>query len=190
MESFDIYMAGVGGQGIGLLAEALARAADAAGHVVHGCDTHGLAQRGGSVSSNLRLGPGPRSPLVSAGRADLVIGMERHEALRAALAYLRPGGTLLWYDVSWEPLPVRLGKAAAVGSSEIEAACAREGWIPVRVFREGLPDARTQNVVILGVLAEKGIIPRLGRAEYAAALEELMEGTALRASLALLGQAG
>ena len=82
-ESYDIYMTGVGGQGIGLLAEALARAVDRAGLSVRGCDTHGLAQRGGIVSSHLRIGASAHSPLVSPGRADLVIALEgqtcRHE---------------------------------------------------------------------------------------------------------------
>ncbi|MBW2538534.1 MAG: 2-oxoacid:acceptor oxidoreductase family protein, partial [Deltaproteobacteria bacterium] len=54
MNSFNVYMTGVGGQGIGLLSEILLRAADHAGHTVKGVDTHGLAQRGGIVVSSLR----------------------------------------------------------------------------------------------------------------------------------------
>ena len=47
MKSMNIYMAGVGGQGIGLLSDVLARACVQAGYSIRGCDTHGLAQRGG-----------------------------------------------------------------------------------------------------------------------------------------------
>jgi indolepyruvate ferredoxin oxidoreductase, beta subunit len=107
---FDIYMLGVGGQGIGLLSEALARAADHAGIQVRGVDTHGLAQRGGTVVSNLRLGPRAFSPLVEIGTADLVIALERHEAVRGVSRYLRENGTLVYYDAVWQPLDVRLGK--------------------------------------------------------------------------------
>ena len=56
MNTFNVFMIGVGGQGIGLLSEVLIRAADRAGHRVKGVDTHGLAQRGGPVISHLRLG--------------------------------------------------------------------------------------------------------------------------------------
>ena len=56
MNAFNVYMTGVGGQGIGLLSEILLRAADHAGHTVKGVDTHGLAQRGGIVVSSLRFG--------------------------------------------------------------------------------------------------------------------------------------
>ena len=69
MREFNIYMAGVGGQGIGLLADVLTRACMAAGHRVLGADTHGLAQRGGIVISHLRLGDLPCTPRVPAGEA-------------------------------------------------------------------------------------------------------------------------
>ena len=61
---FNIFLIGVGGQGIGLVSEVIARAADVAGIAVHGADTHGLAQRGGSVSSFIRLGDKAYSPMI------------------------------------------------------------------------------------------------------------------------------
>ena len=82
MDNFNIYLTGVGGQGIGLLSEILIRAADHAGHRVKGVDTHGLAQRGGIVVSRIRIGDRVHTPLIPAGEADLVIALERHEALR------------------------------------------------------------------------------------------------------------
>jgi indolepyruvate ferredoxin oxidoreductase beta subunit len=83
MNIFNIYLSGVGGQGIGLLSEIILRAADHAGHAAKAVDTHGLAQRGGIVVSQIRLGASAHSPLIPAGQADLAIGLERHEALRA-----------------------------------------------------------------------------------------------------------
>ena len=114
-------MIGVGGQGIGLLSEILIRAADAAGLPVVGCDTHGLAQRGGVVVSHLRIGAGAHSPLVEDGAADLVLALERHEALRALRSMLREGGSMVWYDASWQPLDVRRGLAAEVTAGDIDA---------------------------------------------------------------------
>ena len=89
IKAFNIYLCGVGGQGIGMLSEILLRAADYAGHPVKGVDTHGLAQRGGIVISHLRLGPGVHSPLTLENGADLVIALEKHEALRGVQDALR-----------------------------------------------------------------------------------------------------
>jgi indolepyruvate ferredoxin oxidoreductase beta subunit len=96
MSLFNIYMCGVGGQGIGMLSEVLSRACLDAGHKITGCDTHGLAQRGGIVVSHLRLGDGARTPRVPDRSADLVIALERLEALRAADAMLTGNGTVIY----------------------------------------------------------------------------------------------
>lgn len=184
--TFDIYIAGVGGQGIGLLSEALIRAVDHAGLPAKGCDTHGLAQRGGSVSSHVRLGADAHSPLVSEGSADLVVALERHEAVSAGRKYLKEGGTLLWFDASWQPLDVRLGKAkAAVGADVAEVAALRKGRA-VRVDGAGLPDSRMQNVAILAAVCRGALVPGLSLAHARAALGDLMSGGALEANLALL----
>ena len=87
----NIYLSGVGGQGIGMLTETLGQACLAAGHAVHGCDTHGLAQRGGTVISHLRLGDGVFTPRVPEGEAHLVIALERLESLRGVQTHLRGG---------------------------------------------------------------------------------------------------
>jgi indolepyruvate ferredoxin oxidoreductase beta subunit len=76
-------MSGVGGQGIGLLSEVLTRAFYKLGKKVKAVDTHGLAQRGGSVVSQLRIGDQVFSPLISPGKADIILSLERLEALRA-----------------------------------------------------------------------------------------------------------
>ena len=105
MSAFNIYMAGVGGQGIGLLSEVLLRAADHAGQPVKSVDTHGLAQRGGIVVSQLRIGQPAYSPLIGAHDADLVIALERHEAMRAAESMLKQAGDahLLRYRLAASP---------------------------------------------------------------------------------------
>ena len=183
---FNIYMTGVGGQGIGLQAELLARAAAQAGLPVKGCDTHGLAQRGGIVSSHLRLGQGAHSPLVEAGRADLVVALERCEALRALRAMLAPSGVLLWYDASWQPLEVRLGKARAVETEDVFAEAAARGVVARRVFREDLDDPRQQNMALVADIAGAGLIPGLGLEHYRTALADLLDGAALAKNIAVL----
>ena len=109
MKAFNIHITGVGGQGIGLLSQALLRGIDHAGIQAIAVDTHGLAQRGGVVVSRIRCGSRVHSPLIMKNRADLVLGMEIHEAMRSLVTALKPGGTLVHLDVSWQPLPVRSG---------------------------------------------------------------------------------
>jgi len=182
---FNVYMSGVGGQGIGLLAELLGRAADHAGLSIRGCDTHGLAQRGGMVSSHLRLGS-CRSPLVAEHCADLVVCLERTEALRATCTMLKPGGTLVWYDAAWQALDVRQGENPVITERDVLDAAGARGARAYRVLRDDLPDTRMQNVAIVAEIINRSLVPGLARDHVRAALMDLMSGTGLEANLALL----
>ncbi len=90
----NVSIAGIGGQGSVLAARILAQAAEAKGWQVRSAETIGMAQRGGSVMSHVRIGASLFSPLVSLGQAALVIGFEPAEAARA-LPYLKPGGAVV-----------------------------------------------------------------------------------------------
>ena len=142
MKQFSIYLSGVGGQGIGLLSEPLLRAADYAGHTVKGVDTHGLAQRGGSVVSQIRIGSQVHTPLVSRHQADLLISLERHEALRSLTEFAKEGATLIYYNTVWQPLDVRLGRVAEVSSKSLGDLCRQMGVKCIEVFHPDLEDAR------------------------------------------------
>lgn len=183
---FNIYMTGVGGQGIGLLSELLARAADKAGLPVKGSDTHGLAQRGGIVASHLRVGARGGSPLVEAGRADLVVALERNEALRALRSMLAPGGSLVWYDASWQPLEVRLGRAGEVEAEEVLAEAKSRGVRAFKVFLADLADPRQQNMALVAAISREGLVPGIAPEHYRAALRDLLDGPALEKNLAVL----
>ncbi len=159
MKALNIYLCGVGGQGIGLLAEVLIRACLAAGHRVKGVDTHGLAQRGGSVVSHLRLGEHVHSPLVPPGEADLVIGLERLEAYRATAEMLKDEGAVIFYDVAYQPVHVRLKKAAYPSVEEFEALVRSKHGRFEHVFTDDLPNARMQNVALLARIGKLEWIP-------------------------------
>ena len=184
-DKFDIYLTGVGGQGIGLLSETLIRAADHAGLAVKGVDTHGLAQRGGMVVSHVRIGSGAHSPLIMAGQAEMVVALERHEALRGMNLYLRDGGTLVYYDTSWQPLNVRLKKDKALEAAGIARECQARGIREVRVTRDGLEDPRMQNVAVLAELCRRQLLPGMNAGHVEAALNDLLAGTVLEKNLAL-----
>jgi indolepyruvate ferredoxin oxidoreductase beta subunit len=185
MKPINIYIIGVGGQGIGLLGEALIRAADHAGYRVKGVDTHGMAQRGGTVVSQIRLGKGAFSPLIPQGGADIVLALERSEALRAGEGQLREGGVLMYYDTEWPPLEVRLGKRAPVTPQEVSDMCARRGIREYRVQSPDLEDARMQNVVLLAAVVREGLIPGVAVEHVTTALADLLSGRVLELNLKL-----
>jgi indolepyruvate ferredoxin oxidoreductase beta subunit len=183
-EQLDIFIIGVGGQGIGLLSECLIRAFDHAGRPVRGVDTHGLAQRGGTVVSNVRVGSGAHSPMVRPGRVGLVVALERHEAFRAMQTVLSDRGVLIYYDAEWQPLDVRLGQNSAVTATGLEASANRRGIRLFRVFEE-LPDTRMQNVAVLAHLARNRLLPGVDREHIGRALMDLLAGETLDQNLAL-----
>ena len=179
MKAYNIYITGVGGQGIGLLSQAILRGIDHAGINAVAVDTHGLAQRGGVVVSQIRCGDHIHSPLIMKNSADLVLGMELHEAMRGLGTALKKGGTLVYMDVSWQPLPVRLGLNTAITTKDIQIACETAGSIPIKVDTKAMDDTRMQNMALLGTIAKYGIIPGVSIKNYAAALEDLLSGEML-----------
>ena len=120
----DIVLVGVGGQGVLTIGDLLVRAAFAADIPASFCPTKGMAQRGGFVKAELRLGAEGGGPRIDEASADLVVAMERSEALRA-IYYIKPSGHFLLYDHVWEPTGVQLGvddyPSLEDVSSEIEA---------------------------------------------------------------------
>jgi indolepyruvate ferredoxin oxidoreductase, beta subunit len=175
----DIYITGVGGQGIGLLSEIILRAADHAGLKVIGVDTHGLAQRGGIVVSRIRTGENAHSPLIMQHQADLVVALERHEALRGAVGFLKDGGTLIYYDAVWQPLDVRLGNADEVARDVILRECRDRGIEVLCVLHENLESARMQNIVLLAHICRHNLISNIFESHFLKAMDDLMEGDML-----------
>ncbi len=188
MLPFNIYLCGVGGQGIGLLCEIILRAADYAGYTAKAVDTHGLAQRGGSVVSHVRLGDRVHTPLIPESQADLVIGLERHEALRGIQVALRNGGTLLYYDTVLQPLGVRLGKDVEISNGDLERACTSRQCLIHAVSWPELQDPRMQNIVVLAALDRLRLVPELKQDHLLQAMDDLMTGAMLENNLALFQQ--
>jgi indolepyruvate ferredoxin oxidoreductase beta subunit len=182
----NIYMAGVGGQGIGLLSEALIRAYDYAGLEVRGADTHGLSQRGGIVSSTLRAGPGVFSPLIEPGMADIVLALERTEAFRACRDMLKEGGTLIYYDAYWQPLPVRLKESGDIRTEDVSEYAASRNIRTERVFEENLPDPRMQNTALLSHALRHGLLPFVTVREMRQAYGDLLSEPLLGQNLDFL----
>ena len=179
MKAYNIHITGVGGQGIGLLSQTLLRGIDHAGITAIAVDTHGLAQRGGVVVSRIRCGENIHSPLIMKKSADLVLGMEVHEAMRGLGAALKKGGTLVYLDVSWQPLPVRLGLNSELTAKDIQVACKTVGAIAIKVDTRSMEETRMQNMALLGTIAKHRLVPGVTKENYDQAMEDLLAGDML-----------
>jgi len=104
----DILLTGVGGQGTILASDILGEAALLASFDVKKTDTLGMAQRGGSVISHIRIGEHVHAPLITEGEVDIFIAFEKLEGLRWC-TYLKPGGIAIINNLSVPPLSVGLG---------------------------------------------------------------------------------
>jgi indolepyruvate ferredoxin oxidoreductase beta subunit len=108
-ENLRIFLTGVGGQGTLLASRLLGEAALAAGYHPMVSETHGMAQRGGIVVSTVVLGD-LKSPLISPGEADIVLGFEALEAFRA-LDRCHAQSLVIASTATLMPYPVAIGKA-------------------------------------------------------------------------------
>ncbi len=106
--TLNVLLAGIGGQGVLTAGQLLSEAALEAGYDVKKSEIHGMAQRGGVVTSHVRIGQRVFSPVISPGEVDLLVGFEEAEALRWR-AEVRAGGTLVVNCLRVLPPVVNLG---------------------------------------------------------------------------------
>ncbi len=111
METKNIMIVGVGGQGSLLASRILGTAALESGYDVKVSEVHGMSQRGGSVVTYVRYGDSVASPVICEGEADVILSFEKLEAARW-LPYLKIGGTLVTSIQEINPMPVITGAAA------------------------------------------------------------------------------
>ncbi len=162
VKEFNILIAGVGGQGVILMSELLGNAAVKDGLNVRGSEVLGMAVRGGSVSSTIRIGSEVFAPLVPAGKCDVLVGMEPSEALRN-VSYLAPSSLVILNTEIIVPFTVALGESrypdlGKVIEKLIEASDRVIPLNAVQIAREA-GSVRSANVVILGALSGTGRLP-------------------------------
>ena len=146
----NILLTGVGGQGTVLAAKVLAQAAQSKGWQVRTAETIGMAQRGGSVTSHVRMGSNGEevhSPLLTKGSADLIIALEPGEAARV-VPYLAPGGVLVTASTPIQPVTAAL--IAKPYSAEVMLAGIE------RALGETNPDARLVAVDDVALIEKVG----------------------------------
>lgn len=156
MKKADVLIAGVGGQGIILASEIIALSAMKEGLDVKKAEVHGMSQRGGSVVSTLRYGEKVFSPLIKSGTADILLGFEKLEAYRTALA-VKPDGVIIVNDQEIYPITVASGKAKY--PQNLDQLLVQTGRKVIKIdaynIAKELGEVRAVNVVILGALASQ-----------------------------------
>jgi len=157
MRKVNFLLAGVGGQGTILASDVLAAVGMHMGLDAKKSEVHGMAQRGGSVTSHVRWGARVYSPLVGSGEADIFLAFEKLETLRH-IEMLRPGGLVLINDHAIPPLSVSSGNDRYPDDARIKAVVSsvtsRYYFVPAVALAESLGNARTNNVVLLGALSQ------------------------------------
>jgi indolepyruvate ferredoxin oxidoreductase, beta subunit len=154
MKTVNVSLVGVGGQGILLTSDILAKTAALAGLDVKKSEVHGMAQRGGSVISQVRFGDKVYSPIISDGTSDLLVSFERLEALRWR-HLLAPTGKVLINDMNMTPITVSSGQQAAVTdlSERLKAEYPEALYIDALTVAKKLGNTRAMNMVIAGAIS-------------------------------------
>ena len=156
METKSVMICGVGGQGILLASDLLSQTMLEVGMDVKKSEVHGMSQRGGTVISNVRFGEKVFSPLIGKGDAEIILAFEKLEGLRQ-LEYLKKSGVVLVNDFVIEPLPVACGLAEypdgiiSVIKDTVPNTLVVDGFS----LAKKAGNARSMNIVLLGVLAKK-----------------------------------
>lgn len=155
----DIMICGVGGQGTVLASKIIAAAAMKAGDVVHSAETIGMAQRGGPVTSHVRIGDEAFSPLIPYGNADLILAFEPAEAVRN-LIYLKKDGCVILNTVPTKPVSESLHDTGYDGTEMVAYAEKKCRCIKVNAEEVCKPYGSTRyfNIIILGIATGAGVL--------------------------------
>ena len=156
----NIILCGVGGQGTVLASRLLSDAAMAKGIPVLSAETIGMAQRGGSVFSHLRMGDGLFSPMIARGEADLIIGFEPGEAVRL-LPFLKPGGEMIVSDRAVMPVTASLA-GTDYSASDMLSFLSRQvkdlRVIDAEKAMRAVGSPKVLNLILLGAAAAGGAL--------------------------------
>ena len=161
-KALEVIICGVGGQGVVLMSELLGTAAVKGGIGVKGSEVLGMAQRGGSVFSNLRLGEDIYSPLTVEGKCDILLAVEPSEAIRN-IQYLSSSSIVILNTTSVLPYTVFQGMSSY---PEIDEILGKLNQVSEKVIaldasqiaRE-VGNIQTTNVVMMGALFGTEMLP-------------------------------
>jgi len=149
----SILFVGVGGQGIILASKLLIEGLVKKGYDIKMSEIHGMAQRGGSVSTQVRFGGKVYSPCIGAGEADVIIAFEKVEAVRS-LDFLKENGSMVVNDYEIYSLPVLTGKEKYPENilEKLQQVVPNLTFFDATKIAQELGNIKAQNIVLLGAL--------------------------------------
>lgn len=167
--TISILLVGVGGQGTILASKILTNVAIKQGYDVKMTEIHGMAQRGGSVVTQVRMGEKVHSPLIEPGQADYIVAFEQLEALRW-MHFLNEKGTVIVNTQRINPMTVIIGSAEYPSDAleQVKAAAPETISLDALEIAKKLGNMRVVNVVLLGAMAKQMDI---AKEDWLAALE-------------------
>jgi len=150
----SILLVGVGGQGTILASKLLTIGLMQEGYDVKMSEIHGMSQRGGSVSSQVRYGEAVYSPVIEKGGADVLVSFEKMEALRW-MEYLKKGGQVIVNDYEINPMPVIMSIKEYAGDILDEIKAVADTRV-VGASKEAikLGNGRVMNIILLGTIVK------------------------------------
>ena len=156
MKTVNVSLVGVGGQGIILTADILAKTAAIAGYDVKKSEIHGMSQRGGSVTSQVRFGKEVSSPIIQEGTADILVSFDKLEAVRNAGIVAKDGVSLV-NDLFLVPVTVSSGQQEMIPDLDgtLRKSCRNLLLVDaMKLATEEVGNARTMNMVLAGALSK------------------------------------
>ena len=188
--TYNIMTCGVGGQGLMLVSNIIGLACAEYGMNIRTAETHGLAQRSGSIYTHIRIGDKIFSPLIPYGEADVLLGMEAIETLRY-IEFLKPHGTIILNDYIWHPVQSTFDR---VNDHDIKYISVQEIVERLKIITDDIhiinaPELAleagqplTSNVVLLGALANSEGFP-LSRDQLIKIIPKVVPKKAIDANL-------
>lgn len=152
----SILVGGVGGQGTILMSKILSEGLIQQGYDVKMCEIHGMAQRGGSVTTQIRFGEKVYSTNIDIGTADVLVAFEKAEGIRY-LPYLKKDGVLIVNNSEIYSLPVLTGacKYPEHVSEELKEKVPGSVLFNANKAAEELGNSKAQNLILLGILVNR-----------------------------------
>ena len=157
----NILLCGVGGQGIVLASKLIAQAAMENSLPVMSAETIGMAQKGGSVFSHVRIGSNSSTPMIPKGGADVIIGFEPAEAVRM-LPYLKKDGTVIVNSCPTKPVTAMLSASSYTGKemlAYLKKNVERLTVVDCERAASEIGPLKVVNMILLGAAAATGELP-------------------------------
>lgn len=175
MKAMNVSLVGVGGQGIILTADLLAKTAANAGYEVKKSEIHGMAQRGGSVTSQVRFGDAVASPIIQNGSADILVSFDKLEAVRNS-GILSKDGVAIVNDLFLVPVTVSSGQQEMIDNLDERVTRQFRKLVimdAMKIAADEVGNARTMNMVIAGALS---VFTPFKEEEWLKAMAEMLTG--------------